>query len=126
MYKKYTVLLVGHGSREKGFQAAMWKVAKALEKSARYDCVACAYLEVTSPSIFKGIERLVRKGAAEIRVLPYFLLTGQHVKRHIPQIVAEARKKFKSRVKIILCPYLGFDSKIVDVVKKRLKVSEHR
>jgi len=126
MYKKYAVLLVGHGSREKGFQAAMWKVAKALQKSGRYDCVACAYLEVTTPSISQGIDRLVRKGAGEIHVLPYFLLVGKHVKRHIPEIIAEARKKFKSRVKIILCPYLGFDPKIVDVVKKRLKISEHR
>ena len=121
---KRAALIVGHGSREKGFQAAMQKVAKALEKSGRYGCVACAYLEVASPSISQGIERLVRKGAGEIRVLPYFLLTGKHVKCHIPEIVAEAQKKFKGRAKIILCPYLGFDEKIVSLVKRRLRERE--
>ena len=118
------VLIVGHGSREQGFAAAMEKVAKSIKKNTRFDFVSCAYLEVSPPSIPEGIERLVRKGAREIRVLPYFLLTGKHVRRHIPEIVAEARRKFKARAKIILCPYLGFDKAIVSLVKQRLDERE--
>ena len=98
----------------------MKKVAEALIKERRFGEVICAYLEITKPSIPEAIDGAVKGGASEIRVLPYFLLTGKHVTRHIPQIVARARRKHKNRVKILLCPYLGYHEKIVSVVKQRI------
>ena len=114
------VLLVGHGSKTRGFDHAMQRVAKALRKKKDFFSVRCAFLEVAAPSIPEGIAQAVEKGAKEVRVLPYFVLTGKHVTRDIPNIVAEASRKYRGHAKIILCPYLGFDEKIVSVVKKRL------
>ena len=115
------VIIVGHGSREKGFQGAMKKVASNLRKDGRFGEVFCAYLEITAPSIEQAIERCVEKKACQIRVLPYFLLTGRHVNSHIPEIVSVARKKYAKDVKIILCPYLGYDETIVSLAKKRIR-----
>ena len=114
-----TVLLVSHGSKATGFEEAMKKVAAALTASGEYREVACAYLEVNSPSIPEGIESLVRGGATEIIVMPYFLLTGKHVIADIPGIIRKAKAEFKN-VDIKLAPYLGFDEKIVAVVQKRI------
>ncbi|MBI3251964.1 MAG: CbiX/SirB N-terminal domain-containing protein [Candidatus Omnitrophica bacterium] len=118
---KAAVLLVGHGSLTKGFDAAMKKVARDLRKSGRFGAVGCAYLEITRPLIPAGIDRLIRKGVADIVVLPYFVLSGKHVTRHIPEIVNRLGKKYKNKVKIRLAPYLGYDGGIVAAVKRRIR-----
>jgi len=111
---------VGHGSRERGFQAAMLKVASSLRRQKEFAGVTCAYLEIASPGIREAIDGWAAKKAAEVRVLPYFVLSGRHVKSHIPEIIAEARKKYGRSMKIILCPYLGYDEKIVSLAKRRI------
>ena len=114
------VILVGHGSREKGFQVAMEKVASRLRRDRRFGGVSCAYLEIASPSIEEAIDLWIVQKALEIRVLPYFVLSGRHVKSHIPEIVRNARKKHRGAAKIILCASLGYDEKIVALAKKRI------
>ena len=82
----------------------------------------CAYLEINSPSISQAIERAIRRGAREVRVVPYFVLSGRHVSEHIPAIIRQARKRHGPKVTIGLRPYLGFDERIVAVVKERAGV----
>lgn len=117
------VLLVGHGSKAPGFDGAMQKVARQLRREKLYREVTCAFLEVSTPSIPDAIENLVQKGAREVRVLPYFVLSGKHVTRDIPKIVAEAAQNHRGRARVVLCPYLGYHPDIVSVVKQRLGVS---
>lgn len=117
---KIGVVLVGHGSRALGFDTAMQKVATALRREKKYIAVLCGFLEVTPPSIHEAILACVHHGAGEVRVLPYFVLTGRHVTRDIPRIVGATSKKYRGQFKIVLCPYLGFHPKLVAVVKERL------
>ncbi len=115
------VVLVGHGSRARGFAFAMKKVASQLRGQRDMGEVVCAYLEISRPSIEKAIAGCVARGVRQIRVLPYFLMAGRHVNSHIPQIIAGARKKHGRWVRIILCPYLGYDKKVVELTKQRLR-----
>ncbi len=117
---KPAVILVGHGSKAKNFDGAMKSVAHALRKGP-YSSVRRAYLEITTPSIPEAIGRAVREGAKEVRVFPYFVLSGRHIREDIPQIVAEERARWKEKAKIVLCSYLGYDERIVAVVKDRLR-----
>ena len=98
----------------------MRKVAARLRKSGKFSRVICAYLEITRPSIEEAIAECVRQKAVDIRVLPYFLLTGRHVRSHIPSIVAQAKKKYRGASRIMLCPYLGYDAKIAALAEKRV------
>lgn len=119
MKLKKALLLVGHGSRRKGFQRAMERVAGALERGRGWDAVDCAYLEITPPLISDAIDRLCADGASEVTVIPYFLLSGRHTAEHIPKIVSDARKRWRGRSRIKLGPYLGYHKKIADIVAER-------
>ncbi len=118
---KKAAIIVGHGSKMRGFQAAMEKVALNLRNRGAFDFVSCAYLEITPPSIERAIDSLARRGATKIFVLPYFLLMGVHIREDIPKIVKSVRRKYRSQVEIILCPYLGYHERIVSVVSQRLR-----
>ena len=117
---KKAAVIVSHGSKAKGFDADLKKIIGRIRRESSFDLVVSAYLEINTPSIPEAIEICVRKGAREVRVLPYFLLSGRHVTEHIPALVAEARQKHRDSAKIILCPYLGFHKNIVSVAKERL------
>ena len=119
--KLVAAVLVSHGSKAPGFDSAMKRVAAALRRGKDFKEVCCAFLEVARPSIPEAIDRCVERGAKEVRILPYFVLTGKHVIHDIPEIVQEASHRHAQRAKIVLCPYLGYDSKIVSVVKRRLR-----
>lgn len=85
-----------------------------------YASVRCAFLEINSPSIPNAIDMAIQDGAKEVRVLPYFLLTGRHVVNDIPRIIRDAKEHHGKRAKIVLCPYLGFDNKLVELVQERI------
>ena len=118
---KKALVIVGHGSREKGFQAAMDRVAREVKARGEFAIVLCAYLKAMRPALAEAIESCAAKGAAEVRVLPYFLSTGRHVTADIPRLVAEARERHRGKLKIRLCPYLGFHQRIVSVVLERAR-----
>ena len=103
-----------------GSDIAMQKVAKALGKEKKYIQVFCAFLEISEPSIPDAIESAVKKGASEIKLVPYFVHIGRHVSEDIPKITAQTSKKYPE-VKVKLCPYLGYDEKLVEIVRKRLE-----
>ena len=103
-----------------GSDFAMQKVAKALGKEKKYAHVFCAFLEISEPSIPDAIESAFKKGASEIKLVPYFVHIGRHVSEDIPKIASLASKKYP-KVKIKLCPYLGYDEKLVEIVRKRLE-----
>ncbi len=119
--KKKAVLIVGHGSKLKGFQRPMEQLARRLRQRKQYLIVLCAYLEITPPSIVDAIEHCIKKGADEVLVLPYFLLMGNHVKIDIPRIVSRAKKRYAKQAEIRLCPYLGYDDRLAEVAEKRLR-----
>ncbi len=119
--KNIAVILVGHGSKALDFDNAMRQVASKLKQQKKYASVCCAYLEINKPSISEAIEEAVQKGSHEVRVLPYFLLTGRHVIEDIPKIVHEAKLRHAREAKVVLCPYLGFDPKLVKLVQERIK-----
>ena len=99
----------------------MEHVAQELRKESGIRSVSCAYLSWASPSVPEAIQALVKKGAKEIHLVPYFLLLGRHIKEDIPRIKKEARLAHHGRVKIKVCRYLGYDRRIVSLVKQRLR-----
>jgi sirohydrochlorin cobaltochelatase len=116
---KRALLLVGHGSKRPGFQTAMERIAAGLRLDGEFDFVECAYLEIAPPSIGDAVDALVARGALEIRVVPYFLQTGRHVVEDIPAAVSLLATRHVASARVVLCPYLGYDDRIADVVKER-------
>lgn len=78
-----------------------------------------AYLELAEPSIADAIDTAVAQGALQIRLLPHFLNSGNHVMRDLPEAVAEAEKKHPG-VSIELAEHLGADAGLVSLLTTRV------
>ncbi len=117
---KRAVLLVGHGSKLSGSNEAIDQVIEALRQKEPSTSFQAAFLEIQSPNISEGIELCLNQGADEVVVIPYFVQAGKHVVQDIPRIVSEAKAKYFEKT-IHLANYLGFDSRIVSVVRDRIR-----
>ncbi|MFK7795471.1 MAG: sirohydrochlorin chelatase [Gammaproteobacteria bacterium] len=112
-----SLLLVAHGSRRAESNAEIAVVAKSLSERVKgnYARTGYAFLELAEPSIPEGIDTLVKNGATEVTILPYFLSAGRHVHEDVPEIVNLKQEEMKD-VKIHIAPYIGEAVEMIDVL----------
>ena len=114
------VVLVAHGSKVADAEDAHRAVCRALQHHVPLDVVIePAFLELTEPDIPTAIDEAVATGAHRVVVLPYFLHPGNHTRRDIPAIVAEARKRHPNAV-IDLAGVFGAESGLLDVLSDQV------
>jgi sirohydrochlorin ferrochelatase len=88
---KKAVIILGHGSRSGGNDAALKRIAEDLQRSAGGLIIEYAFLQHAQPSADAALDRCIARGAKEILVIPFFMQSGGHVTRDIPAFLDKAR-----------------------------------
>jgi sirohydrochlorin ferrochelatase len=114
------ILLLAHGSREGDTEKTMRRITEYVKAKLRNVMVEEAYLQFRDKNLEKGLMSLVERGADEIKVIPYFLFEGVHIKEDIPAEIREFNKLYPA-VKIIMGSTLGADKRLADIVVDRIK-----
>jgi sirohydrochlorin ferrochelatase len=111
------LIVVAHGSRKASSNEEVMvlgeKVASLLGKHYAY--VLTAFLEFATPSLEESILSCVEQGASEIVILPYFLASGNHVTRDIPEVVQKTQA-LHPQVKMTLKEHIGSASGMVTLL----------
>ncbi|MDB5085403.1 MAG: cbiX [Bacilli bacterium] len=115
------IIVVAHGSRVDAANQELSKVVQDLQQLVSCDRVMPAYLELASPDVPAAIDQAVLAGAAEVSVVPYFLLFGGHIQEDLPRIAADAALRHP-HARILLAGHIGFHPLLVDIVLDRLSV----
>jgi len=114
------VLVIAHGSRASETEAALDAVLSMVgEKLSEEVVVECAFMEFSDRTVEKGISALATKGVTEIKVVPYFLFMGIHLKEDIPEIVTKCAANFPD-IKITMGEHLGVDERLADILVDRI------
>jgi sirohydrochlorin cobaltochelatase len=114
-----TILLVGHGSREKSGNdeiiafAAQWRQRQPLWR------IEVCFIEFSEITMSEGLRRAAA-GAQRVLVVPLILNAAGHVKMDIPQAIDGARLKFPG-VRFLYAPHLTACDHILSILKRRLK-----
>ncbi len=88
------VMLVGHGSLRRGSGASMIRLAARLRRAGVAPIAQAAFLNYSRPSVADGIARCIARGAREITVVPYFLVSGWFVRQTLPQLLQTCRAQY--------------------------------
>ncbi|MGL5439255.1 MAG: sirohydrochlorin chelatase [Filifactoraceae bacterium] len=113
------ILLAAHGSRAKATELAMEEIVDMVRKKLPEEMIEVGYMEFCEKTIVGGLETLANKGAKEIKVVPYFLFEGIHIRQDIPEEI----EKFTSThpdVKVTMGSILGVDERLADIVADRI------
>ena len=117
------VILIGHGSRAKGADDDMERIAGRLRAAADGGIVDLCRMAGHGTSFGEAFERCARQGAKTVIVIPYFLHFGVHLRQDIPEMLREAVAKHPE-VRLVLGRHLGYDDSLVALVERRIAESE--
>ena len=114
-----TILLVGHGSREKSGNdeieafAAQWR-----ERQPGWRIEVC-FIEFSEITMSEGLRRAA-ESARRVIVVPLILNAAGHVKMDVPQAIDGARLKYPM-VQFLYAPHLTACDPILAILRRRLK-----
>lgn len=117
-----SLLVVAHGSRRAESNDEVRGLVNSL-KNMQHDFVEikAAFLELAEPSIPDGIRQLIRNGAKQVVVMPYFLSAGRHVAEDIPNDVKIVQLEHPD-IAIKISPYLGQSEELKKILLKQSKI----
>jgi precorrin-8X/cobalt-precorrin-8 methylmutase len=116
------IILIGHGSPKKdanNIEILGEMLHNSLHPDCSKSCVKVAYLQFAEPDISTGIRECVDNGAKKVILYPYFLTSGIHVTKDIPEMIKEAEREYP-HVEFIYAEPLGIHEKLVQVVMERI------
>jgi len=113
------VLVVAHGSRAKETEATLEAIISVVKAKLPDTSIECAFMEFSERTLEKGISALVARGATDIKLVPYFLFSGIHIKEDIPNMAAECAAKI-ANIKIEMGEPLGIDKRLADILIDRI------
>lgn len=117
------ILLAGHGSPKddaNNIEQVAGLLHNVIHPGCCKDCVRVAYLQFARPDIREALKKCIADGARRIIVHPYFLSSGMHVTKDIPEII-ESVKAMAPDVEFIYTEPLGINNKLVQVVLERIE-----
>lgn len=116
------IILIGHGSPKKdanNIEILGEMLHNSLHPDCGKNCVKVAYLQFAEPNISAGIKECVEKGAKRVILHPYFISSGMHVTKDIPELIKEAEREYP-HVEFIYTEPLGVHEKLTQVVMERI------
>ncbi len=119
------VLLIAHGSRHAPANDDLHGVVERISAKGEYPIVEPSFLELAAPSIAEGGEACVRRGAALVLMIPYFLSSGVHILRDL-SLARDELAQLHPDVEFRLAPPLGPHPLLDELVAKRIKEAAER
>lgn len=113
------ILILAHGSREKETELTLAQITKMVKEKLEDVMIETAYLQFSDVNLEKGLDKLIAKNVTEIKVIPYFLFSGVHIREDIPKEIEEYLVN-KPNVKITMGNTLGADSRLADILVDRI------
>lgn len=114
------ILILAHGSRRKETEDVLAAVVAKVKNYVAVDLLETAFLQFSENDLARGLERLIARGATEIRVIPYFLFSGVHIREDIPAELESFRRDY-GNIKITLEPSLGDDDRLAMILADKIK-----
>ncbi len=103
---KTAVIILGHGSKSRGADESIRRIAAEVKGLAGYDIVEFAFLQYMQPGLDDALERCIRQDAQKIVIVPFFMQSGAHVTRDIPELADKAKKRHPG-IDIVVTDYAG-------------------
>ncbi len=109
------IILFAHGSRDPLWHRPMEAVAGRVKQLDAGATVACAYLELTEPSLPTCAAGMIEAGVQSITIVPMFLGVGKHAREDLPLLITDLKATHPS-VTITLQPAIGEDARVLDLL----------
>lgn len=119
MQNKEALLIVAHGSKVAETDLIMKDYAAALSHKKPELKFSYCYLQLMDPDIHTAVASLYNEGIRQLKVFPFFIFNGNHIKEDIPEVLKEIQGQYPD-LKMEFLANIGFDSKLVELMLERI------
>ncbi len=116
------VLLIGHGTRDQNGLAEFAETVRLVASRMHPTPVEPAFLELATPTISAGFDRLVERGVRRIVAAPLLLFAAGHAKQDIPAAVRDAASPHEG-VEWRQAEHLGCHPALVELSAQRFRAA---
>jgi len=119
------IILIGHGSPKKdanNVEIIAGLLHNTIHAGCSSQCVKVAYMQFVDPNINAAIDECIAEGADLIVIHPFFLYSGIHVTKDIPEVIDEARRRYPG-VEFIYTEPLGVHDTFAKIVLERINAA---
>ncbi|BAC13612.1 hypothetical conserved protein [Oceanobacillus iheyensis HTE831] len=113
------VLYVSHGSRIPEATADAIAFINQVKKQIGIPLQETCFLEISEPDVGQGINKLLKKGATKIAIVPVLLLRAGHYYQDIPEEVERIKVEFPS-IQFTYGEPLGVQTRLTNVLAERV------
>ncbi len=83
------VAVFAHGSSVESANEEVRIVSKSIANDPNFPLTVTCFLDGGKPDLPAAVEHLLSQGATKILIVPYFLTTGLHLKRDLPELIRQ-------------------------------------
>jgi sirohydrochlorin ferrochelatase len=117
-------IVFAHGSSVEPANEAVRKVAREAAARGRWTLFETAFLGGGRPTLKEAVDRLVSKGASDITVIPYFLTTGIHLDRDLPELIGQIRAEHRGVNVVTTAPLDGHPGLLEAVLDRAMGIEK--
>ena len=119
-----SLIIIAHGSRREESNREIIEMVTRInmQLEAGYDHVSHAFLEICNPSLHDAVAQVIEMGAREVSVYPFFLNSGNHVQRDIPEMIQALNASYPD-CEIRLMPHFGQQEDIASLIARHVSRS---
>lgn len=119
MKNKKVIIILCHGSKNLKAKNDFLVFVENLKNKTHFR-IEPSFLQFSDISLPEVIKKLYNEGFREIFILPFFLLSGNHFARDIPEILENEKVKYPA-VQFFLGNTLVPDNELENLVANRIK-----
>jgi len=109
------LILFAHGARDPLWSRPFEAVAQRIRALRPQTQVRLAYLEFMQPSLTEAGDELAAVGARTVTVVPMFLGAGGHVRRDLPALLDDLKRRHPD-VAWVLQPAIGEAPSVIEAM----------
>jgi sirohydrochlorin cobaltochelatase len=114
---KQGLLLFAHGARDPRWALPFEDVAQRIRAHAPALAVELCFLEFMAPTLIEGGARLAAAGCTRVDVVPLFLGAGGHVRKDLPDLLAQLATQHPA-VRWQLRPAIGEADSVIEAMAR--------
>jgi len=113
------IIVLAHGSREPETMKTMEEIIRMIKEKTNNSMIRAAFFQFAAPSLEESVCALIEEGISDIRIVPYFLFSGIHIREDIPKVISKLEKEFPN-IKLSVSETLGADERLAEIVADRI------
>lgn len=113
--ESHSLILFAHGARDPAWAAPFERLRVLVQAAMPQAGVQLAFLELMQPDLPTAAAQEIAGGAQRITVVPVFLGQGGHVRRDLPQLLAQLQDAHP-QVRIDAVPAAGEDDAVLQAI----------